>query len=470
MRLKQINPGELARRAQQASESVVISQAAKIAARRANPNPSTVTAKPEHGQHIFVLNHLQKNHVVYSLTKVLNNNAALAQLPFNGKKSVPAAIRKDLWHPMAQIKFPEGSGAIGLSTFQKLREYRKRHELEWGDEIYYDPDKEHKGDEERKGGVRSRKDRNKMICDQKANSIADIAAVLNRLAAPGTTVALPEEDGEGEGDLPLQDGAVAKAGEVKAAKGKPLLNIGLVGEGSGTQVEILWRDLHDAEFASTWESNIEHGLLPTTSEEKQRPAQGRLRPEAPAIRRELEADSGTEKREASSKLEKDAATASKQARVEVMPEEKRAEYRGEGLATRQGQEKKRLAREAYIRKQAESKAKWLAMTEEERLERKRVHAARKLARIKAMEESQQLMPSSGAAVLTTGASRVRKRMAREVYIRKQAESKAKWNALTEEQRQAMRNTAAARKKAAVEAQAIKQAEKEAFGGLNEEKR
>jgi hypothetical protein len=69
------------------------------------------------------------------------------------------------------------------------------------------------------------------LCDQKANSVADIAAVLARLEL--------EEGGE----------------EVK--KG----GIGLKGEGSGQKVEVLWNDLNDAEFAETWSENIEHGLL-----------------------------------------------------------------------------------------------------------------------------------------------------------------------------------------------------------------
>ena len=68
------------------------------------------------------------------------------------------------------------------------------------------------------------------LCDQKANSVADIAAVLARLEL--------EEGGE----------------EVK--KG----GIGLKGEGSGQKVEVLWNDLNDAEFAETWSENVEHGL------------------------------------------------------------------------------------------------------------------------------------------------------------------------------------------------------------------
>lgn len=39
-------------------------------------------------------------------------------------------------------------------------------------------------------------------------------------------------------------------------------SIGLKREGRGVKVEVLWRDLTDAEYAETWSDNVEHGLLP----------------------------------------------------------------------------------------------------------------------------------------------------------------------------------------------------------------
>jgi hypothetical protein len=76
-----------------------------------------------------------------------------------------------------------------------------------------------------------RKKQGRLICDQKANSVADMAAVLGRLS-------LKDSVKEGE------DGS-----------------IGLKGEGTGERVEVTWRDLNDAEFAETWSDNVEHGLL-----------------------------------------------------------------------------------------------------------------------------------------------------------------------------------------------------------------
>lgn len=81
-----------------------------------------------------------------------------------------------------------------------------------------------------KGKYISKKVRSRKICDQKANSVADIAAVLGRLEV--------------------------QEGEEEAKKGA----IGLKGEGTGEKVEVLWNDLNDAEFAETWSENVEHGV------------------------------------------------------------------------------------------------------------------------------------------------------------------------------------------------------------------
>ncbi|KAH6719831.1 transcriptional regulation of mitochondrial recombination-domain-containing protein [Leptodontidium sp. MPI-SDFR-AT-0119] len=267
MKIPKLPAGEIARRAVQAKESIEVStkaRAAAIASEKALHDAFGIrkktTPRPEHGQQIFVFNHLQRNHVVYSLTRAMKNNAALAQLPFNGKKSVPAALRKDLWHPFAQIKFPVGAGPIGLSVFQKLREYRRRHELEWGDEVRLDDE----------GNARKKKDRGKAICDQKANSVADIAAVLSMLAAPKPLNVVKKKDAlkrHQEGFDP-EVAAAQKADRIRAQI-KPL-NIGLIGADSGTKVEILWNDLHDAEFAEKWGENVEHSLMPAPPHQSKR--------------------------------------------------------------------------------------------------------------------------------------------------------------------------------------------------------
>ena len=75
-----------------------------------------------------------------------------------------------------------------------------------------------------KGHFITKKKRGRQICNQRANSVADMAAVLGML---GT-----EKSGE----------------------------IGLKGAIDG-QVEIRWSNLNDAEFAETWGENVVHDIL-----------------------------------------------------------------------------------------------------------------------------------------------------------------------------------------------------------------
>ncbi|EGY14664.1 uncharacterized protein VDAG_05828 [Verticillium dahliae VdLs.17] len=102
--------------------------------RRRTAKPELSNFAPGHGEQIWVWHHLTSHQIIYSHTPQLDSNHALKQLPFIAKKSTPAKLRKDLWRPMALIQFPAGAGTAGQSAFQKLREYRRRHELEWGDE------------------------------------------------------------------------------------------------------------------------------------------------------------------------------------------------------------------------------------------------------------------------------------------------------------------------------------------------
>ena len=72
-------------------------------------------------------------------------------------------LRKDLWRPLATVTFP--SGQQGLTAYRELREYRKRHEHEW---TYEDLK------------ARTRKAAGRRLQNQKANTVADLAAVLQR--------------------------------------------------------------------------------------------------------------------------------------------------------------------------------------------------------------------------------------------------------------------------------------------------
>lgn len=92
------------------------------------------------------------------------NNQVLKQLTFAGKKTLPSALRKDMWRPLLTATFP--SPSQGLAAFRKLRELRMLHEHNW----------EHPDPDARK--LPEKKERGRIIMDQKANSIADLAWVL----------------------------------------------------------------------------------------------------------------------------------------------------------------------------------------------------------------------------------------------------------------------------------------------------
>lgn len=160
-------------------------------------------------------------------------------MPFNGKKTKPAKLRKDYWSPMAMIKFPEGQGAIGRSVYQKLRELKHLHEVNWDDEFRYKSadeftavDKKKIADEKAKGNdyrpVRSKSERGVALNAQRTNSIADMAAVLA---------------GQGHGN------AVAGAGEATD------------GQNELVQVSISWANDQDKEYAESWSKNVTHGLF-----------------------------------------------------------------------------------------------------------------------------------------------------------------------------------------------------------------
>ncbi|KAK5118938.1 hypothetical protein LTR62_000149 [Meristemomyces frigidus] len=152
----------------------------------------------EHGRYIYAYCNVRTNQVVYSLTQTLNSNAALRQLPDLGANNKPTSIRKDLWKPLYTLALPSSAPADlaqGLDAFHRLREYRKLRELCWEppaalSQPYSDVDIEHerKKLQERGGGkkesvydvIKRRKKglRVGMVMNQRAKSVADLAAIL----------------------------------------------------------------------------------------------------------------------------------------------------------------------------------------------------------------------------------------------------------------------------------------------------
>jgi hypothetical protein len=173
----------------------------------------------------------------------LQANKALAQLPFNGKKTKPAKIRKDYWRPMAMIQFPEGLGSIGESVFQRLREFKRLHELSWGDELLYNDD----------GAMATRQERGKALNVQKTNAIADMAAVLGG-AGGGNEMWRPATSGAG-------NAPAVKSTEVAAADGAD--------GNSLLDVVVYWENDLLREHADKWPANVTHDLLSAQEQSKE---------------------------------------------------------------------------------------------------------------------------------------------------------------------------------------------------------
>ncbi|KAI4173874.1 MAG: hypothetical protein LQ343_002642 [Gyalolechia ehrenbergii] len=196
----------------------------------------------EHGTQIFFYNNIRTNQIIYSLTRTLNNNDSLKQLPFLGKKTVPARLRKDLWAPLCLVEFPRPSE--GLLAYRRLREFRRLHETSYPLSLITRP------------GTRrileSKKKRGKILMDQKANSIADLAAVL-ALQKQGPSQEHIEEANRRADRVRLQKGRGKKAWRRKDPQG-PV-------KGGVEGVKVRWVNLLDAEFAAEWPEEVVHDGL-----------------------------------------------------------------------------------------------------------------------------------------------------------------------------------------------------------------
>lgn len=116
---------------------------------------------------------------------------------------------------------------------QKLREFRHVHELAWGDEILRDPET---------GRTRTKAERGRALCDQRANAIADMAAVL--AGAGGGNKMWIETEEERRARLSLRPIQV----DWEAVKAKRKLY----------DVTVWWDNLRDKLHAQEWSSNVRH--------------------------------------------------------------------------------------------------------------------------------------------------------------------------------------------------------------------
>ncbi|EER25151.1 hypothetical protein D8B26_007760 [Coccidioides posadasii str. Silveira] len=256
-----------------------------------------------HGKNIFAYNNLRTNQVIYSLSRTLERQNVLSQLIYHGKKTVPATLRKDMWIPYFSLHFP--SSSLGLSAYKMLREFAVQRQLAPEEESITnteetlsrkrprDPLEAKKWDEiwkPRIGQIMMKKDRARVLMDQKATSVADVATVL---AMQEQKIKELEEEGkvyEKMSDkekkkslshkarkrlfharvrekaveekvrerIATLERALSKKGiQAKIDEGDELVDH-KVADG---EVKILWTDLQDAQFAENWPESVRHGEL-----------------------------------------------------------------------------------------------------------------------------------------------------------------------------------------------------------------
>ncbi|CUS13709.1 unnamed protein product [Tuber aestivum] len=195
----------------------------KVVRKATNKMPKPYPAPPDHGKYIYIYNNLLNNRVLYSLSRTLDNKDALRQLTFVGKKSVPAALRKDVWAPMATVTFKET--LMGANTFRMLREFRRLHETSYSKELLQ----------------KSKKERTRILMNQKANSIADLAESIRMQVDRIKKIANPP---------PLKKGH-------KPRKNPPI-ELAIPQEGD---VVVKWSNIYDAQYAEAWPEVVMHGRL-----------------------------------------------------------------------------------------------------------------------------------------------------------------------------------------------------------------
>lgn len=228
-------------------------------------------------------NHQQKNNL-------------LRQMVYHGKKTVPADLRRDMWVPYYSVHF--GDARLGLRAYQLLREFSLQRQLSPPPEMITvteeflaakrpkDPlaaEEFDKLNKKRIGKVMEKKERARVLMDQKATSVADIAAVLAIQEKEIENGFLDKEYKRGyltrrarqrRRETRLREEAQAEANAARVKALEEHLN-SLASEDTELKIDeadpaypdrpeavkVLWRDVHDARYAESWPSSVEHGEL-----------------------------------------------------------------------------------------------------------------------------------------------------------------------------------------------------------------
>ncbi|OAL70497.1 hypothetical protein A7D00_5463 [Trichophyton violaceum] len=287
------------------------SQAAKNFGQQESARLKKALQHITHGKNIFAYNNFRTNQVVYSLSRSLDWQNVQSQLVYHGKKTVPAALRKDMWVPYFSVHFPTPS--LGLEAYKLLREFSRQRQFEPPAHLITNSkeslerkrpqalDEAKKWDKEmsgRIGQIMVKKDRAKVLMDQKATSVADTAAVL---AIQAERERRERQQEEREEEASTEDGkskekklshkarrrviraqkrqqaheelvrqrieALEKSMSTKGFQAKIDVEGELadykVREG---EVKLLWADLQDAQYARSWPSTVHHGELEPSRE------------------------------------------------------------------------------------------------------------------------------------------------------------------------------------------------------------
>jgi hypothetical protein len=211
---------------------------------------------------------------------------------YHGKKTVPAELRRDMWTPYYSVHF--GDARLGLRAFQLLREFSMRRQLSPPPEMITvteeflasrrpkDPSAAEEFDrlnKKRIGHPMEKRERARVLMDQKATSVADIAAVLEIQEKEIADGILDKELRQKqfrsqrrrqreaiaqEAERAEQNNARIEALEQQLSEREGVeVKIGEIGDYPETpgDVKILWRDVHDANYAASWPEKVQHGEL-----------------------------------------------------------------------------------------------------------------------------------------------------------------------------------------------------------------
>ncbi|KAL4782224.1 transcriptional regulation of mitochondrial recombination-domain-containing protein [Aspergillus varians] len=252
-----------------------------------------------HGKNIFVYHNIRTNQVVYSLTRYLEKNSVLRQLIYHGKKTVPAALRKDMWVPYYSVHFNDTK--VGLRAYHLLREFSLQRQLAPPREMVtiteeFLNQKRPRSPEEAKefdekygnkiGWLMEKKDRARVVMDQKATSVADISAVLaiqeqeiengfadgkrgfltrtarkRRREARKKEEAKEQEHAEKIAQLEATISTEQVTYKIQEPQDATESTEDATAKSAAGAVKILWTDIHNARYAENWPSRVLHGEL-----------------------------------------------------------------------------------------------------------------------------------------------------------------------------------------------------------------